>query len=328
MNYFITGATGFVGIHLINLLQRDEKVKRIYVLVRNQNKLDERLTSKEKIFAIQGDLFSLKEIPQDVNFVVHLAGLTKSYKKENYYRINRDGVKKIIEKSAALKNLQKFILVSSLAAQGPSLKCKVCKEEVTPHPVSDYGKSKLAGEKEALKFKEKMDIVILRPPAVYGTWDFDFLEEFKMLKKGVSINVKHKPSERFVSLINVEDLVKAILFFSREKTKSGESFCVAETKQYSWEEVEKISSSLLGKRVKISITIPLWIGYIIAFILTFISYLSKKGYIFNLDKINEIRYRCWICSSEKAKKYGFTAEKSFKDSLKDVFEWYKRHGFL
>ena len=328
MNYFITGATGFVGIHLINLLQRDEKVKRIYILVRDQNKLDKRLTNKNKVYVIEGNLFNFKEIPQDVNYIIHLAGLTKTYKKENYYLINRDGVKSIIEKALELKNLEKFVLVSSLAARGPSLECEIENKEIITHPVSNYGKSKLAGEKEALKHKGKIDIVILRPPAVYGQWDFDFLEEFKMLKKGISLNVKHKPSERFVSLVNVEDLVKAVRFFSEKKTVSGDIFCIAEQKKYSWEEVEKISSSLLGKKIKLKITLPLWIGYIIALFLTLLARLSKKGYIFNLDKINEIKYKCWTCSSEKAKKHGFVTEMKFEDSLKKVFDWYKEKGLL
>ena len=196
MNYFVTGATGFVGVHIINLLQREEKVKRVYVLVRNPEKLEKRLNNFDKIKVIEGNIFSIDKIPPETNYIIHLAGLTKTYKRENYYKINRDGVKNIIMKALSLKNLKKFVLISSLAAQGPAIDCNINTSGKLPRPVSNYGKSKLAGEQEALKYKDRLNLVIIRPPAVYGERDHDFLEEFRLLKKGRSINIRYKPRER------------------------------------------------------------------------------------------------------------------------------------
>ncbi len=328
MNFFITGASGFVGIHLINLLQSEKKVKRVYVLIRSPEKLKKRLINYDKVNIIEGDLFNIKEIPADTNYIIHLAGLTKTYKKENYYFINRDGVKIIAEKSLNLKNLKKFILISSLAAQGPSLDCKPAENNCEPSPVSHYGKSKLEEERELLKHIDKLNILILRPPAVYGEWDLDFLEEFKLVKKGISLNIKYKPAQRFLSLVNVKDLVRAIFYFAEKETENGEKLCITEQKVYSWEEIEEIIANHLKTKIKLKITLPLWFGKIIAFVLTLLSMITKKGYIFNSDKIHEIKYSCWICSGKKAEEYGFSTKFNFDNSLNQIIDWYKRKELL
>jgi len=69
--------------------------------------------------------------------------------------------------------------VSSLAAVGPCINGKPVDENTEPKPVSEYGKSKLLGEKAVQFYIDKVPVTIVRPPAVYGPRDSDFLTFFK-----------------------------------------------------------------------------------------------------------------------------------------------------
>jgi len=329
MKYFITGSTGFVGVHFLKLLQSKKSVEKIYILVRNKKKLEQRITNKNKIKIISGDLFSLKNIPEDTQFIVHLAGLTKSFTPELFYKINRDGVKNIIKKALKLKDLKKFILVSSLAAAGPSENSEKIDETEKERPVSTYGKSKLAGEKLALEYKQKIPLTIIRPPAVYGEWDTDFLEIFKLSKKRISIGIKHKPEERKVSLVYAKDLANSIYFFSKIKEKrSGEIYYITEPKIYTWKQIEDKSAKILKKKIFLRLTFPLWFGKILAILSDFFSRISNKNFIFNRDKINEIKYKNWICSGKKAKSRNFSVKYDFNNTLPIIINWYKEKGML
>ncbi len=330
MVYFITGSTGFIGIHLIKLLQKKEEVKKVYLLVRNPQKLNKRLPDldMEKFVIIRSNLFSLNKIPEDTTHIVHLAGITKATNEEYYFQINTDATERLAKLSLNLSNLKKFLFVSSLAAAGPSKKCVPLKESVTPEPVSIYGKSKLEGEKRILKFKSKIPIIILRPPAVYGEWDTDFLEAIKLIKKGLSLNIKHSSQNRILSWIYAEDIVGAIYNLLNSEISSGEIFFISEDRDLKWSEVEEIVANHFKSKVRIKITFPLWIGKILANTTNFISKVTGKNYIFNKDKINEIQYRCWICSNEKLKKYGFSPIYSFENKISDVIDWYTNEGWL
>ncbi len=330
MNYFITGSTGFIGIHLLNLLQKNSTVKKIYLLVRNKKKLEERMRIPlpENYFLLEGDLTTLEKIPEDTNYIIHLAGITKAVNREDYFKVNRDATEKLANLSLNLKNLKRFIFVSSLAAAGPSKDCIPKREDKSPFPVSTYGQSKLEGEKRILKYKEKIPITILRPPAVYGEWDTDFLEAIKLVKKGLSLNVHFKPEERILSFIYAKDIAGAILHLSNIETKSGEIFFISEDKLFKWEEIEEIVAKILQRKIKVRITLPLWFGKIIANFINFASKITGKNYIFNKDKISEIKYRCWICSNKKLKETGFYPKFKFEEKIGEVIEWYKRKGWL
>ncbi len=330
MVYFITGSTGFIGIHLIKLLQKKEEVKKVYLLVRNPQKLRKRLSEldSEKFIVIKNNLLSLKKLPEDTTHIIHLAGITKSHKKDDYFKINSIATEKLAKLSLNLKGLKKFLFISSLAAAGPSKDCTKIKESINPEPVSFYGKSKLEGEQRILKYKDKLPIVILRPPAVYGEWDTDFLEAIKLIKKGLSLNIKYSSEKRILSWIYAEDIVRAIDHLLNLEIPSGEIFFISEDRDLKWSEVEEIVAKNLNSRLKIKITFPFWFGKLLAFSVNILTKITGKNYIFNKDKINEIKYRCWICSNKKLKEYGFSPQFTFENKISDVIEWYINKGWL
>src|SRR5207249_8970054 len=95
---------------------------------------------------------------------------------------NRDGTANVLE-AASLQPPQRFVLVSSLAAGGPTTPGAPIDEARRPSPVTPYGQSKLAAE--ILVRAMPFPWTIVRPPTVYGEWDHEVLKVFKLARRGL-----------------------------------------------------------------------------------------------------------------------------------------------
>ena len=218
----VTGATGFIGSHLVEaLVQRGAQVR---CLVRNKSQLGWiKDLPVEFVVGDCQDKQSLQQAVQDVDQVFHLAGATMAVKETTFFEVNGLGTKNLVQ--ACIEHntrLEKFIYLSSQAAAGPCPSGGKKKESDPCEPVSPYGKSKLLGEELALSHAHELPLLILRPCAVYGPRDKGFLTLFQCLAK--NINPCLTGPEQHISLCYVEDLVRAILLAAETQTKSGEIF--------------------------------------------------------------------------------------------------------
>ena len=326
MKIFITGGTGFIGSHLIEYLLPKEA--EIYALVRNPSNLRWLTPIRDKIHILKGDLFNLPDIPSDIDYVFHLAGITKSSltKIKNYYLINHKGTANLLNFFQSKKtSLKKFIYLSSLSVAGP---CKVespYKEDDPPNPISHYARSKLLGEKEVLSFKDSFPVVIIRTPGIYGPRDKDFLSALKTVKKGFFISFGKKV---WLSLCYVKDLAEGMFLASQIDVKSGEIFNIADSKIYTWEEFCLTAAQIMKRKVKkITIFVPLI--YPICLITEISSIFSKQDLIINFDRIRELKQEAWVCSNQKARKFlNFTPRYSLKQGLGETISWYIKNNWL
>ena len=185
MKALVTGGTGFIGSHLTEALIR--KGVQVRCLLRKTSDL--KWLKGLPIEFVHGDCndkTSLEKAVRGVDWVFHLAGVTKAIKEETYFEVNGLGTENLIH--ACLENnprLQKFIYISSQAAAGPSRNgCN--KKELDPcEPVSFYGRSKRVGEELVLTHAHELPVLILRPSAVYGPRDKDIFAFFKCLSRRI-----------------------------------------------------------------------------------------------------------------------------------------------
>ena len=148
MNVLVTGGNGFVGSHTVEqLVNRGHKVT---CLVRKTSDL--KWLKDISVDFVYGDILdpdSIEKSVRSAEAIVHIAGLVRALKKETYFKANQTGTKNLVD--AVLRSnpkLKKFVYISSQAAMGPSVN-KLPKQISEPEtPISDYGASKLAGEKE------------------------------------------------------------------------------------------------------------------------------------------------------------------------------------
>src|SRR3989339_112621 len=234
----VTGATGFIGSHLVEaLVQRGFRVR---CLVRPTSHLAwVKGLPVEIIYGDCQEKDSLGPGVKDVDLVFHLAGATRAIDAKTYYAVNALGTENLVW--ACLEHntrLQKFIYLSSQAAAGPGRDGGKKKESDHCQPVSPYGMSKRRGEELGLSQAQEVPLLILRPAAVYGPRDKAFLFLFqclaKRIKPSISGGVQH------LSLCSVQDLVGAILLAASTPTQSGEIFFLSDGQDYRMEEINDI----------------------------------------------------------------------------------------
>lgn len=323
MKALLTGGTGFIGSHLAELLL--DKSAEIFALVRDPHNL--KWLKGLNIHLLEGDLLSIPSLPSDIDYVFHVAGLTNSSDVADYYTVNQQGTASLFKSLHDQKILpKKIICLSSLAAVGPSFDGKPVQESDVPHPITPYGKSKLRGEAEALKFKEVYPIVILRAPAVFGPRDKDFLQYFKWIKRGALPAIGSK--QRYMSLCYVKDLIRAFYLCSQKELESGEIFNIGDQNPCSYDEFGELAGQAMGKKLK-KVKIPIPIGYLVALIADIAGRINKKPSILNLGKFKQMRQRAWIADMKKAKeKLSFQPQYSLQEAVQETINWYLKHNWL
>jgi nucleoside-diphosphate-sugar epimerase len=323
---FVTGATGFIGSHLVDeLLKKNHEVKCI---VRKTSNLKWLLSKPVEL--VYGGLFEnkiLEKALEDVDYVYHIAGVTFAKKKADFHRGNVEATKNLLEISHKVNpGLKKFVHTSSQAAAGPSFDGKPIDETREFHPLTAYGRSKMEAEKLVRTYFDKMNVTVVRPPAVYGPRDYAIFEYFKSMNRGLQPLIGFENKQ--VSLIHVLDLVDGmILAGESEKAKSNVYFISSE-KFYNWREVGAVTQKILGKR-SYKVIVPHFAVRTVGFFSQVFGFFSAKPVILNMEKAREMVQAYWICSVEKAKnELGYHEKLSLEEGIRNTVDWYKMNGWL
>ena len=322
----VTGGTGFVGSHLVDLLLTEGfKVKCITRKTSNLRWL------KDKDIEIYDcglfDKEKLKNVLKNADYVYHVAGVVKSIKPEGYFKGNVETTKNLLEVAEEVApNLKRFVVISSQTATGPSKNGIAVDEESECNPITTYGKSKLEGEKLSKTFMDKIPITICRAPAVYGERDTEILIYFNTFNKGITTKIGF--DQKKVSLIHAIDLVNGIYKSSISEKAKGETYFISSEKFYTWDEIGKVTSKVLNKK-PISIKFPHFMVFTIAAISQFISFLSNKAATLNIEKAKDITQKYWICDTSKAMRdFGYKQNISIEQGIKQTCDWYKKMKWI
>ena len=326
MKALVTGATGFIGSHLVEaLVQRGFQVR---CLVRNKRHLGWVKDSPvEFVVGNCQERNSLKQGVKDVDQVFHLAGVTTAVKEKTYFEVNALGTENLVQ--ACIENntrLKKFIYLSSQAAAGPCRSGGKKKESDPCEPVSPYGKSKLLGEQLALSHSHELPLLILRPCAVYGPRDKSFYALFKCLSK--SIKPCLSDHDQHISMCYVQDLVRAILLAAETQTKNGEIFFLSDGEDYRMEEIGDIFAQAMEISA-LQLRLPKQMLFGMAFFAECFSRVSGKPSIMSRGKVEEMIRKNWLCDITKARALlGFDPRISLALGAELTVAWYKKENWL
>jgi len=320
---FVTGGTGFIGSHLVDHLIQDGCEVRC--LVRDRSRLG--WLQGKPVTIVEGSLDSepaIAEAASGTDAVFHLAGVTAAGNSKEYRRVNADGCGKVAQACLAARYPPEvFIYMSSLAAVGPGRFDELVVENRMPRPVTQYGRSKLEGER-ILSGMGPLPLIVVRPPAVYGPRDREIYPLFKLASKGVL--PVFNPRAR-ISLIHVEDLVRGVVRVAR-KGRVGETYFLTHLEPVDASDFPLLFGNAVDRKV-MALKIPGALLKTAAAACELWGRLTGNMPVFNRDKVRELVAEGWACDGEKAwRDVGFRAEQSAAQGLLQTAGWYRDHQWL
>jgi dihydroflavonol-4-reductase len=324
----VTGGSGFIGSHLVERLCSDGE--RVRCLVRTKKIRRKNYAGPPpQAEAVFGELISgagLEEALQGVDTVIHVAGVIKALKAEDYYAGNARATETLAR--AIRGRAIRLVHVSSLAAAGPSLDGTPIGEDAEPRPLTHYGKSKLAAERVVRELVP--DAVIVRPPVVYGPRDKDVFLILKTFTQGVAFQIAG--GERWFSAIYVKDLAEGLITAARATQAAGRTYFLANPKPVSWSELGAATARVIGReqgrKVRI-LRVPGALAYAAGWCAEMWAHLAGRPGILSREKVREAQCSYWICDARRAaREIGFEARTPLDAGLAETLAWYREAGWL
>lgn len=295
--YLVTGATGFVGSHLLGLLRTINCEVRL--LARSN------VDNYETIIC---DLLS-DSIPdnafESIDTVFHLAGFAHDIqepgKVRNMYHSINVAATVELARSAVQNGVKRFVFISSVKAGGHASSNRSADESSRTYPEGVYGETKLEAETKLLKIAEEseMQVSIIRPSLVYGPGVKGNLRLMQLgIKSGWFPPLPETGNKR--SMIHVDDLVRAMLFVADNQHTNSEVFIATDGMPYSSREIYNDMRHALGKSV---------LNWSIPKSFFDVAKLASQRVKYKVNKLlGDEHY-----SSSKLEQLGFKAQKSLKD---------------
>lgn len=351
----ITGATGFIGSELGRTLSR--LGWNVTALVRQSG--DRSVLAGCLIRWVVGDVLDLESLRAAVagqEYVFHCAGLTKALDPADLMRVNAQGTANLLRACAetaqcgtgipagdvspadstnpagpATTPLRRIMVLSSQAAAGPSLAGGRPRGLNDPcEPVSDYGRSKLAGERECLPWMDRLPITILRPVVVYGPGDRDVFLIFKGLAR-MPILVEAGPRPVTFQAIHAHDLCQAMIAAARAEAGEvdGKTFFVGHPVPVTSVGFGRAIGRAVGRSRIAVVRVPWGVARAAARASEAWARRRRKPGIFSLDKVREMAAGSWLSDVDAfAEATGFACRFDAEEGLRLTARWYRRAGWL
>jgi nucleoside-diphosphate-sugar epimerase len=327
MKVLLTGANGFVGSHILDSLSARSIATAVLLRASSDRRfLAAHLRQVEVRVGDLSDPPSLRAALHDITHVVHCAGCTKALRVEDFYEINQRGTRNIVEAiNLQTPEIERLILISSLAAQGPAPAEQPARESDPPHPVSDYGKSKLAAERE-VESACRSDYVILRPSAVYGPRDTAFLALFKAVRGHLLPLIGG--GRMALSFVFVKDLAEAVAASLTAPAAARKTFLVASPEIATSRQLgEEIAAQM--KSWTLPLPLPTAALWPLCVLQDLASRLTGKANVLSRQKYPELTATGWVCDPGRLREeLNFVCGTGLPSGVAETLAWYRREGWL
>lgn len=331
MKVLVTGASGFIGSFIV-----EESLRRGYetwAAVRKTS--SRRYLQDSRIHFIElafGDEDAMTEQfrRHQFDYIVDAAGATKCRDAADYFRVNTDGVKAMV--NALLRSgmdVRKFVFFSSLSAYGAP-------REKEPHedirdtdpmmPNTAYGKSKLEAERFLATVKDRLNYTILRPTGVYGPREKDYFLMVKSISQHMDAAVGY--SRQDITFVYVMDVVVAV-FLAFGQKESGRGYFLSDGNVYESATFSHLVRQELGNPWCLRIVMPICIMKVVCTLGSWWANVSGKITALNKDKFHILAQRNWRCDITPARRdLGYTPKTDLKEGVKRTVAWYKQEGWI
>ncbi len=325
MKVLLTGATGFVGSHVLDgLLARGVPTAVLLRPTSNRRFIAAHLPRIEICPGSITDPASLATALHGVTHVIHCAGLIKALRAEELFAVNRDGTRNVVAAVNAA-SVERLVHISSLAVSGPGTAAAPAREDAPPAPVSEYGRSKLAAEREVTE-RCRPAFTILRPAAVFGPRDGEFLRLFKAARARVLPVFGGGRQE--LSLVFVTDLAAAIIASLEHPAAPGRIIHAASPEGATARQLTLEIAGVLGVR-PFTPSLPNAALRPVCALAQALARLTRRPTVLGHGKIHELMAAGWVCDTGRLRaELGFTRFTPLREGLRETGGWYEAAGWL
>ena len=312
----VTGGNGFIGKRLTDaLLQAGYKVR---IVSRRAPKHQPVHPDVSIVQADYQNVDSLCKAMQGCAIVYHLAAAIFGFKYADFEKANTLATQNMVEAANATAGVERFIYMSSLAASGFATDTEHPRVETDePAPISDYGITKLGGEKALAKLNPNIIWTIFRAPIVYGGSESGVSKIATWVKRGLMVNTS---GNGLFSFVYVGDLVSALAAIPTTVGTENQIFFICEEKDYLWPDFINKMAAAMGARKPFMPQAPGWMLHIAAATYSLAARLTGAQPALNYDKIKEAMIPGhWICNGNKWRTLTGQKFTSLEEGLKKSF---------
>jgi len=321
---FVTGASGFIGGHLVHaLLEEGWAVK---VLAHSRT-----IPSQPNITVLRGEITDRSLLEKELrgsDILFHLASALGAslIGEEEFYRINAEGTGVVLA-AAEAAGIKRVIHFSSAGVLGQVDPGKVADENYPLRPVDTYDKSKFEGEKIALARAtgpSGTGIVIIRPGWIYGPGDRRTFKLIKAIAKKRFLLVNK--GETLQTPCYIDDLIRGTLLCA-EKGRDGEIYHIAGPEVLTVKEIcETIAAA--GDTSIPGIRLPLWPIRLAAWKLGLLYRLFRKEAPLTMGKLAFFVHPKPLDIGKARRELGYEPQLSFENGMRQTFDWLRSNSWL
>jgi nucleoside-diphosphate-sugar epimerase len=324
----VTGSTGFIGSHLVDILL--ERGHTVRALVRPETDAARR---DPRIEHFEADLLDDRSVRESrawegATHVFHLAGVTRGRTLAHFRAGNVFPTANLLAALVPRSGKRpRVVIVSSQAAAGPASSPELpLRETDRPVPVEAYGRSKLQAEQAVARYKDDLPITIIRPAAVYGPRDRDFLAVFKQASRRLALHAV--PRDHSFSVVHVADLVDALIRAGERPAAIGRTYFIADEAPITWGQLYDEVAAAAGSR-PFQLQVPRTAVRMAAHAGDLLSTLTGRPTLLNRNKAALARPRWWLCDASRARAdLEWRPIVPLQVGLRDTYNWYVDAGWL
>lgn len=323
----LTGATGFLGSHIADVLLARGFLVR--ASIRTTSNL--RWLEGKPVTTMQVDLSDAADCGRfltGTTGLIHCAGVVSAASEEIYQAGNVTSTACLLEAAeAAWKETPEspaFILISSLAAHGPAGLDNPAVETNPCRPITAYGRSKVAAESLLKERPWHFRTAALRPPALYGPRDREFLPLINMATRGWT-GIMGREMEG-LSLVDGRDAAAAAVTLLETESAAGVFFVDDGRKGYDWDALADALSRMAGRSIR-TIRVPVTLLKIASFLAG--PARAARSPILNPDRIRDLEVPGWVCDGSRlVQATGFAPRNDAVAGFTDTLDFYRKENWL